>query len=222
MALTAAERAKKYREKLKQNPEKFEEQRQKQLNRLKKNRKRINDLTEEEKGHRRKQWREEKKKQIIKKKKKESQNQSAPNSPKFQSNSEASSLKIRYNKICRRYRKALKYNRKLKTRNETTRKKLYREKLAHEKEIGELQKKIDKLMARQEILEISLRETYRSAQTVSEKRLIKSVALNQVVKTNRSVKAVTTCLGLKGRIRQSKKKTVLKKCIKEEIEPFKR
>lgn len=53
MALTAAERAKRYREKLKQNHD---------VGRLKQNRKKHSDLTEEDKECRRKQWREERKK----------------------------------------------------------------------------------------------------------------------------------------------------------------
>ena len=62
-ALTGSERAKRYREKLKQNPEKFEAQRQKQLERVKKNRKKIADLSEKEKLRQRKMWRDQKKKQ---------------------------------------------------------------------------------------------------------------------------------------------------------------
>lgn len=58
---------------------------------------------------------------------------------------------------------------------------------SHQAKVGELQNIIDKLTARQEILEISLRETYGAAQSLPEKRLIKSVSVNQVVKTNRSV-----------------------------------
>ncbi|XP_022818628.1 zinc finger BED domain-containing protein 4-like [Spodoptera litura] len=76
MALTAADRAKRYREKLKQNPEKFEEQRKKQLERLKKSRKKISELTEDKKFER-KQWREEKRKQKVKRNKKENENQRA-------------------------------------------------------------------------------------------------------------------------------------------------
>lgn len=220
MALTAAERAKRYREKLKQNPEKFEEQRKKHLERLKKSRKTISELTQEDKECRRKQWREEKKKQKAKKNKKENEDQRVTPSSSKPQNSAAPVLKIRYKKICRSYRGALENIRKLKVKNETIRKKLYREKLAHEAKIGELQKIIDKLTARQEILEISLRETYCTTQSLAEKRLLKSVAVNQVVKTNRSVKTIATCLGLKGRIRQSKKKIVLNKKIQEDIKRF--
>lgn len=80
--------------------------------------------------------------------------------------------------------------------------------------------RVDKLTARQEILEISRRETYKTAKTSQEKRLLKSAALNEVVKVNKSVKAVATCLGLKGPIRLSKKKVQLNKNIKEEMNNF--
>lgn len=79
---------------------------------------------------------------------------------------------------------------------------------------------IDKLKARQEIFEISLRETYKTAKTSQEKSLLKSAAFNEVVKANKSAKAVAICLGLKGRIRFSKKKVQLNKNVKEEMTNF--
>lgn len=62
MALTPAERAKRYRENLKLNKEKYEAQRKKQIERVKESQKKIRELSDREKEERRKIWREQKKK----------------------------------------------------------------------------------------------------------------------------------------------------------------
>lgn len=105
--------------------------RKKKASKMKKNRKRIAELTEEEKDKRRKIWREEKKQQKMKKLNKETRND-APSTSK-PNQIEAPSFKNRYLKVRRMYRRALNSVRSLKTKNETIRKKLYREKIAQKK-----------------------------------------------------------------------------------------
>lgn len=211
MALTAAERAKRYREKLKQNPEKFEVQRQKQLARLKKNRKKITDLTEEEKLKQRKLWRDEKKKLKLKTCNKENVK---PKEPLKTQTHVSNLLRRRYKTMCANYKKALDKIQKLNRMLETSRKRYYREKLLHERKNRE----IEKLQARQEVLECSLKTVYKHANTQKEKRLLKNIAINQNVKASKSVMYLTRYLGLKSRIRSTKNK--LPKCIPKDIETF--
>lgn len=150
MALTAAERAKRYREKLRQNPEKNEVQRQKQLARLKKNRKKITDLTEEEKLKQRKLWRDEKKKLKLKKCNKEDVK---PKREPLKIQTHVSHLfRRRYKNLCTNYKKALDKIRKLHRMLETSRKRYYREKLLHER----TNREIEKLQPRQEVLEYNI------------------------------------------------------------------
>jgi hypothetical protein len=74
-------------------------------------------------------------------------------------------------------------------------------------------------MARQEILEISLRETYSTTQSIKEKRVLKSITHTEVVKKNKKVKSFTTSyLGRKGQIRY--KKIVLNNKIERELKEF--
>lgn len=68
MPLTNAEKQKRYREKLKSNPDKYEMLRKKHLQRVKKNSKRIEDLTDNEKKHQRQKWRENSRRFYQKKK----------------------------------------------------------------------------------------------------------------------------------------------------------
>lgn len=68
MPLTNAEKQRRYREKLKNNPEKCEMLRKKHLERVKKNSKRIEDLNDNEKKRQRQQWRENSRRFYQKKK----------------------------------------------------------------------------------------------------------------------------------------------------------
>ncbi|PZC75021.1 hypothetical protein B5X24_HaOG206846 [Helicoverpa armigera] len=213
MALTAAERAKRYREKLKLNAEKFEVQRQKQLARLKRNRKKVADLTEEEKTKQRKIWRDEKRKSKLKKCNKEN---IKPTKEPLKTETHVSQLlQRRYKNLRANYKKALDKIQKLHRMLETSRKRYYREKFMHER----TNREIEKLQARQEVLECSLKTVYKNANTQKEKRLLKNIALNENVKANKSVMDVTKYLGLKSRIRNTKKKLPNSK-IQNDIETF--
>lgn len=61
MALTAKEKMRRYRERLKnENPEKYEDQRKKNLARIKSKKKKISEMAPAEADAKRKEWREEK------------------------------------------------------------------------------------------------------------------------------------------------------------------
>lgn len=66
MPLTPAEKMKRYREKLKKDPEKYEQYKKKDLRRIKTKTKKISELSEEEREQRRQKWREQKRKQKAK------------------------------------------------------------------------------------------------------------------------------------------------------------
>ncbi|KAJ8703794.1 hypothetical protein PYW07_013088 [Mythimna separata] len=91
MALTSAERAKRYRDKLKNNPEKAEEVRKKQLARMRAKRKKVSEMNEEEKLRYRNKWIIEKRKQRADKSKTKVQIDETPN----KESSVTSSLKNR-------------------------------------------------------------------------------------------------------------------------------
>lgn len=67
MALTAAERVKRYRERIKRDPQKYEQYRKKNIERLKLRRKKISELNDTEKKSQRDQWAKQKRKQRAKK-----------------------------------------------------------------------------------------------------------------------------------------------------------
>lgn len=69
MGLTAAEKMRRYREKIKANVEKYEEVKKKDLQRIKANRKKASELNAAQKDKLRAQWREQKKRQRTNKQK---------------------------------------------------------------------------------------------------------------------------------------------------------
>ncbi|CAH2088677.1 unnamed protein product [Euphydryas editha] len=205
-------RAKRYREKLKENPDKYEIQRQKQLKRLKKRQKKVTELSEEEKHKQRKIWREQKRKQKENKKTKPKVT-SKEVSKKLRS--EGHSLKIKHLNVCKNYKKALNYIKILKLRLDNLRKRFSRVQQMHEKYIKLLKNEYDKVKVRNECMEISLRNTYNNCNKYSEKRLLKRVVINEGrADTNSKV------LGLKGPVRVTVKEKLKNKKTKEEIEKF--
>lgn len=203
MPLTAAEKSKRYREKIKNDPEKHEAFKKKELERQKKHQKKIKELTEEEKNEKRRRWRAQKQKQ--KEKKKNSQPQPQPQTSAHleqnQSNTTVTrSFKIRYKKIRNNYNKALNKVRQCQIKLESLRKKLYRMKNKYESEINFLSTENSKLKARQEILEISLRHVYGTCNKTKDKQLLKTIVLKQASALGKAPKS--NILGLKGRIRK--------------------
>lgn len=201
MALTGAERSKRYREKIKLNKEKYEEFKKKECDRLKKLQKPINDLTEDEKKERRKYWREQKNKQ---KEKKETCDELMKLPQVAEKENEVSrSLKLKYRNVYRNFKAAVEKLQEHKMALSTIRNFFYRQTKTHVQEIMSLKAENDKLRARQELLEISLRDVYADCKTPAEKQIIKEVPLKMEQRTN----TVTDpkLLGLRGRIRVSKK-----------------
>ncbi|KAF9422073.1 hypothetical protein HW555_002094 [Spodoptera exigua] len=195
MVLTAAERSKRYREKIKQDPVKHELHKKKELKRLKKHFKKINELTEEEKDARRKRWREQKRNQKENKKKSLEQGDAAA---RQQLASTEQQLSVTGNAV---------------PPLNNIRKKLYRAKKRHEKEMHLLQTQNDKLKARQEVMEVAIREAYTNCKKNPEKRVIKSDKMNTKPERN--------LLGLKGQVRKTNFKCrPLNKCIVEDLEKF--
>ncbi|KAL0829793.1 hypothetical protein ABMA28_003276 [Loxostege sticticalis] len=188
MALTAAERAKRYREKIKLDKKKYDEYKKKSKIDVKKGK--------EKKMERTKKKQKEKKETCYEPKK----------LPKVaeQKDEVARSHKLKYRILWRKFRAALQKIQTYKTALDTERKKLYRQKKTHDKEMMTLKAENDKLRARQEIMEISLREVYADCKTPGEKQIIKEVPLKMEQKTNTVMDP--TLLGLKGRIRVSKKR----------------
>ncbi|KAJ2937230.1 hypothetical protein O0L34_g19420 [Tuta absoluta] len=206
MALTAAERQKRYRNKIKQDKEKYEQHKKKELVRLAKINKKINELTEDEKKERRKKWREQKQKQ---KEKSETtlceDNEVETSLQDFNQkvNKVTQSLNKRYRILYKDFKEAFKKVKLQQTALNTVRKKLYRQTKTYVEEIMSLKAENKRLRARQELLESSLREVYADCKTPAGKQIIKEVPLNIERKTD--TVSDPKLLGLKGRIRVSKK-----------------
>lgn len=132
MVLTAAERSKRYREKIKQDPVKHELYKKKELKRVKKHFKKINELTEEEKEARRKRWREQKIKQKENKKKSLGQGEAAARQQLAPTEQQSAvrgkavprSFKLKLKKISKSYTIALNNIQKYKNALNNIRKKL--------------------------------------------------------------------------------------------------
>lgn len=200
MPLTNAEKQRRYRERLKDNPQKKEEIRKKNLERIKKQTKRIQDLTEDEKTEKRKQWRKQKQKQKEKKnaaEKSKTKRESKPikNNPKFN---------IRLRKLKINYKKALSTIKKLNKTIATLRKRNYRQKILNEEKIRKKNIEIDKLNCRMEVTESMVKAMYKCSSSYK-KRQLKNVALNETRRHDYHSKGfVAKCLGI-ARVRQYKK-----------------
>ncbi|XP_047998810.1 uncharacterized protein LOC125236153 [Leguminivora glycinivorella] len=205
MPLTPAEKMQRYRERLKENPEKYEEQRKKNLRRLKSKYKykKITELTDNEKEIQRKKWREQKKKT--------SKDTPAPAVDVIipiineQRSDEIKQMRTTIKRITRgrdRYRNNLNYaNSRIayyKRLTENLRKKIQRMKSEHTK-------MEEHLKARNEVLEVSLKNAYKQCASYKEKDVFKTITNDEAVKENRAKSAVGQALGLKGRIRKTQK-----------------
>ena len=90
MPLTSAERVRQHRDKLKQDPIKFEEYKNKHAALVKSKTKKVSDLSEAEKEKQREKWRNQKRKQKIKK-----ENRSASCVPPLQTPEPIVSIEIK-------------------------------------------------------------------------------------------------------------------------------
>lgn len=214
MPLTSAERSRRYREKLKkENPDKLEAQRIKNLQRIKQKKKKVSEMTQEEAETRRKVWRKEK--QASRQKKKQSVQDSvnvAPNN-NLQSEDIASASQIHCIKsiqhlkkkntfLANKCRRFMTYNIKLKRQKEAYKKRNQRLLQQNKDEVNYLETELLKMKARNEMLEHTLQKTYQNCTKRTEKQTLK-----KLVKNSENKKIITKMLGLQGKVREKKKRT---------------
>lgn len=221
MPLTNAEKQRRYRERLKNNPEKREEIRKKNLERIKTKSKKIKDMTDEEKDAKRKLWRKQKQKQKAKKKeeKKQEERQERNETEKEKRNKNRKNMRLR--KLNDRYKKALSVIEKNNRTIATLRKRLFRQKKTAENKIEEQCQAIDKLKVRNEVLESTVKGIYKTSNQ-ERKRLIKKITVNAAGRHNiHSRIFVAKCLGI-ARLRTYRNKVKERKSdkISGEIKQF--
>lgn len=235
MPLTPAEKMKRYREKLKKDPTRYEEYKKKDLNRIKLKNKKICELSETEKLNQRKKWREDKRRQKEKNTKKSPQNREKQTEKEIPTNNKQertfsleADTKNKCNnknhirtikKLRRMVETVLNKNTMLQKNINNLRKRLYRLNKKNSTNMVNIENKISKMKAREEVMECALREAYKS-KNQKEKRILKSVINTNVVKINKCKTYVGNIFGLKGRIRIKcllKRKTMK---IKEDLKLF--
>lgn len=219
--MTPAEKMKRYREKLKKDPIRYEEYKNKDLQRMKIKTKNISEMTEIEKDEIRKKWREQKKKQKLKKVNQENKIVTDNETTAAQSISINNVCSTKY---CLKIKKLKKVclslaakNKILQKRVDTLRKSIYRMKKRNLQENEEWKKKVMKMQAREEVLECAIRNTYSNTKNQKEKRVLKRIIHTDVVRRTRSKTYVANLFGLKGRIRTASDSNQLNTSIKKEI-----
>ena len=212
MALTAAEKMRKYRERIKNNPVKYEIQRIKDLERIKAKKKKIAEMDNNQQKKQRQLWREQKQRQRNKIPKQQTgdvdtgenntdDKNANPNHSQYDSNLKS---KIRnYKKKCIglniKCKKTEFRLQKLSNAKETLRKRYYRLKVQSDEKISNLQATIDKMKAREEVLEATMRATYRNCVKNAERKVLKNLVKNAKNKTS-----VAKLLGVTERLRAAK------------------
>ncbi|KAL4705106.1 hypothetical protein ACJJTC_006429 [Scirpophaga incertulas] len=180
MPLTSAERVKRYREKLKKDPEKFAEHKKKHAALVKSKTKKVADLSEIEKQKLREKWR------IQKRRQKENKKSSCAPAPLISQPLAPVEKKKRkkIGKLAKKYKDALKKINMLTVCLQTTRKNLYRLKMKYKKS----QELIEKIKAREEILEYSMKQSLKQTKTRKEKWIIKRIVNNErIVRARKKV-----------------------------------
>ncbi|KAL0860169.1 hypothetical protein ABMA27_010476 [Loxostege sticticalis] len=216
MALTPAERAKRYRNKIKQDPEKLKEHKEKKSKRMQSYNKKIKELSEEQQEEQRRKWREQKKKQAQKRKAANNSNQNVDEASTSKTTvkgntrrNTGSTLVLRYNKLMTEHRRTLKAVEQYKRNYNRLRKSLFRQKLNSENRIKQLQCENEKLKVRQEIMEVTLKNVYQNADRLVEKQKIKEAMQKQPKKLCK--KSEAKVLGLKYPLRMTQMKN--RKCF---------
>ncbi|XP_060804464.1 uncharacterized protein LOC132902617 [Amyelois transitella] len=197
MPLTGAERAKKFREKLKDDPEKYEKYKQKQRELVAKRRKKISDLDDNEKEKQREQWRKEKR--IQKKRKDEKKIQEANNQVTIPKNRPCQTMPKNRNtkklqKVYANYYRAQKNQQKLNTVIGRLRKQLIRTK----QKVQSLETSKNVTEKELENLKDAIKETYAECKILAEKRALKKIAHKFKQKFGKNLPKI---LGLKTKIR---------------------
>ncbi|CAH2096784.1 unnamed protein product [Euphydryas editha] len=203
MALTAAEKMKRYRERIKKDPEKYEKYRKKNIERLKQRRKKISQLDEKEKTIQIDQWAKQKRQQRFKNKK---QKPTAQNSKLKYLKTKCAKLSSACKKKEERIKKLLTICEKLKKRN-------YRFKIDAEKQIQNRERIIEKMKAREQVLEDTMKRTYKACEKRSQKTILKRLITNSKVKSY-----VAKVIGLTGKVKKAKPKKA--SLVSEELVKF--
>lgn len=210
MALTPAERMKRYREKLKNDPDRLERVKKKHADYVKSKSKKIQDLTLEEQEKRRKQWRSLKRKQKDRKQNVEIQGK--------KDLKKKSKTKNRNNRrLLKNYNAATEKIEKLQRAIYVYRKKLYRQRKETEQTIQKLEEQILKLKARGEILETTIKSAYKKTQNYKEQRTFKKMVEDPKKIVKKAY--VKKLLGLKGLPRMKTTSPKIKH-VRKEIEEF--
>ncbi|KAJ0172514.1 hypothetical protein K1T71_011653 [Dendrolimus kikuchii] len=108
---------------------------------------------------------------------------------------------ITIRRLRRIYETAINNNKELCKTIQKTRKQIYRLKVANRKTIDNLNDKIIKIKAREEVMESALRTAYNKTKIQVDKRVLRSTANTVIVKKNKYKSYVAKLLGLRGRIR---------------------
>ncbi|CAH0403492.1 unnamed protein product [Chilo suppressalis] len=232
MPLTNAEKQKRYRERLKQNPEKYEEQKKKNLERIKSkySYKKISEMTDREKADTRKKWRDQKRKYTKHEKSKQTDCTTKNITDVVADTPTTSHTSNNVQPIIKRLQRSRAMYKKvyeaaesrivtLMRQNETLRKKLYRFKEKQKTNQDTLQLKIDKLTARNELLESALKNAYKNCKNNEERNLLKSIAVQESIQEKKGTFYIISKLGLKGGARKKCEKMKLLK-MKKQIEDF--
>ncbi|KAL4719658.1 hypothetical protein ACJJTC_015207 [Scirpophaga incertulas] len=200
--MSNAERQKRYRERLKQNPIKYEEMRRKHLERIKFNKLKIKDQNQSQKEKTRQKWREYSNRYYEKKKNKSiTDDLNIEKKPKEPLKSwKFKTMALR--KELKNYSNALKLSLK---KQETMRKQIYRLRISIKKiKYQTLSQGIDddqpSKLSEFDILSESLRSVYKES-TNKERTIIKRIAHNSLTKKYRVATKIGQTIGIKGRIR---------------------
>lgn len=203
MPLTGAERAKRFRENLKNDPEKYEKYKEKQRERVSKLRRKIDDLNESQKEKQRELWRKQKRRQ---KDKRTITKEDTIQEKKSEKPKSTLKLNIKLKKAYANYAQSQKNEAHLKCTVDRLRKQLSRSKQMI-KALEIAQKKTE---TRYENLVDAIKETYDGCQTHNEKRLLKKVSAKFSHKSGLKSKI----LGLKSKVRFFKPNILGHKLVK--------
>ncbi|XP_049886327.1 uncharacterized protein LOC126380771 [Pectinophora gossypiella] len=227
--LTPAQKQKNYRERIKQDPEKYAMVKKKDLDRIRKNiaKKKIGEMNEEEKKEQRQIWRDKRREQKIKnleKKIHDDEKQKLEEKKKNHNDEKQICRKQRKDRahslLVKKYNRALTKIKKLKNIIDY-RRKLYKNlETTTAQKLKELEDTINKKQAREEVLEISLRNVYRQCSSSTEKDVLKNIVNQEPIKQNKSVGYVAKLLGLRGRIRHKKAKLPKYSVFEKEVRAF--
>ncbi|CAG9790187.1 unnamed protein product [Diatraea saccharalis] len=199
MPLSGAEKTRRYREKLKRDrPEEYAAQCQRNLQKIKSKKKKISDMSLEEAKAQRQTWREQKRKSKARNKKCKNSLPNETSNPEIETDAamKEKNIKRYHNKCrvlvtkCRRYQNLIK---ELKTRNETYKKRNQRITKRYIEKIAELENINKKMKAREEILESTLKRTYKNSRTHKEKKILRQLVHNAENKTYVSNKLGLIC-----------------------------